>query len=214
MYRLFPGMQTALVVALVTVPALAAPPQVTTIIDGNGTTMTITQSETSGDGNRTSRRQVTVTRRSSSGKRPAAPSVDKKRPNFKVGDKVQVEWAGRTHTAEVVGIAGTGWIEVKFERDGMELTPVFPPDKVKRADKTSHAVRTGSATAAAGKLRTWSSKSGKYKVKAKFLEVDDDQVTLEKEDGETVTVAINKLSDADRKLARQLAEAAEGSPFE
>jgi hypothetical protein len=62
-------------------------------------------------------------------------------------------------------------------------------------------------------LRTWTSKGSKFTIKARFVGLSNDQVTLEKEDGETLTVALDKLSDADQKLARQLAEESEENPF-
>ena len=62
-------------------------------------------------------------------------------------------------------------------------------------------------------MRTWSSKGSKFTIKAKFVALNNDSVTLEKEDGETVTVALDKLSEPDQKLARQLAEESEDNPF-
>jgi hypothetical protein len=45
------------------------------------------------------------------------------------------------------------------------------------------------------------------------VELADGSVTLEKEGGETVTVALDKLSDEDQKVARQIAEELEDDPF-
>ena len=62
-------------------------------------------------------------------------------------------------------------------------------------------------TAADRKLRTWSSRNGKFTIKGKFVELDeDDNLTLQKENGETLVVALDKLSEGDEKLARQLAD--------
>jgi hypothetical protein len=57
------------------------------------------------------------------------------------------------------------------------------------------------------------SKGNKFTIKAKFVRLNDDQVTLEKEDGESLTVALDKLSEPDQKLARELADESESNPF-
>jgi hypothetical protein len=140
------------------------------------------------------------------------------RSKFKVGDKVIVDWGGQK-TGEVVGFTGTGWLKVKVKNEnGFEQTPVFPPADVKAAKKTAKSGDKKSLlkkkAAAGGELRTWASKSGKFSIKAKFVQLDGDQLTLEKEDGDSVTVGLDKLSEADQKTARELAESAEDNPFE
>jgi hypothetical protein len=186
--------------------ALPKPIQVSTSTDGKGTTTTTITQAQEGDG-QTSRRQMTITRGSSSGNPPSSSGAAKKGA-FQVGDKVTVDWAGATHDAEVVGIAPTGWIKVKFPSNGIVLTPTLPPDKIKPAGGSEAKKAPAGAT-----LRTWSSKGSKFQVKAKFVELSNGSVALEKEDGETVTVALEKLSEADQKLARQLSEESEDDPF-
>ena len=63
--------------------------------------------------------------------------------------------------------------------------------------------------AAAEELRTWTDKSGKFKITAKFVSVEDGTVTLEKEDGKTIEIPLEKLSAADQKLVAE----ASASPF-
>jgi WD40 repeat protein len=194
-------------------PAASAAPggstTITTIFGGDGSsTTTVTRSESSNNGS--SRRQVTMSRSSSSGKSPANPGANKKSA-FKPGDKVLVDWAGKMQKAEVTGVNKNGWVEVKFKQNGIEMTPTLPPDGIKLASKTSSGEKkAGSETTP----RTWSSQNGKFRLKAKFVRLKDDQLTLEKENGETITVALAKLSDADQKAARELAESAEENPFE
>lgn len=154
-----------------------------------------------------------------------------KAKKFAAGDKVQIRWDGQTVTAEVTGYAATGWVKLKFKSksNGIELTPTLPPDQVQplvKGDKSSKEAAKGgkdkpspSAGKSEGgeggaKLRTWSDKSGKFSVKARFVELKDDKVTLEREDGKKVTLSIDKLNDADRKVAEELAAAAEDNPFE
>ncbi len=133
---------------------------------------------------------------------------------FKRGDKVRVAWAGKIETAEVLNVDGSnGWVMVKFRRDGIELTPTLPPDKIELAVKKKLPPPAKPAPKSEAKLRIWSTKSGKFTITARFVELKDDSVTLEKENGETVTVALDKLSEADQKAARKLADELEENPF-
>jgi len=54
-------------------------------------------------------------------------------------------------------------------------------------------------TAAAGELRTWSDHSGKYKIKATLVEVQEGHVLLEREDGSKFQIELKKLSPADHQ---------------
>ena len=46
--------------------------------------------------------------------------------------------------------------------------------------------------------RTWTDASGRFQIEAEMVEVKDGQMTLKKADGSTVTLPIDKLSEADR----------------
>ncbi len=190
------------------VVAVPAPVQVSTSEDKGATTTTVTETQVSGDGRQTSRRQVTITRGSPSGNPPSSSSAGKN-GSFKLGDKVMVDWAGKTYTAEVVGFAATGWVKVKFPSNGIELTPTLPPNQLKPVG----ALEQKKAATPGATVRTWSSKGNKFTITAKFVGLSNESVTLEKEDGETVTVALDKLSEPDQKLARQLANESEDNPF-
>lgn len=84
--------------------------------------------------------------------------------------------------------------------------PRKPPDNPARRDEKT-AKQPGTM------VRTWSSLNGKYKVQARFIEMQGDAVRLQTEDGDVVRIAIDKLSEPDQKLARQLAEELEENPF-
>jgi hypothetical protein len=126
---------------------------------------------------------------------------------------VQIEVAGEKILGEVVDQSG-GRIRVKFKIDGIEASQHFPFELIKplAADETktgtgkSQPRATGGKGPAGPELRTWSDKSGKFKLTAKFLELKDGKVRLEQENGKTVGIPIEKLADADRKLAEELAE--------
>lgn len=57
---------------------------------------------------------------------------------------------------------------------------------------------TPAATAAAFKVRTWTSKDGNFETKATFVGSADGKVTLRRPDGKTLEVAIDQFSDIDR----------------
>jgi hypothetical protein len=69
------------------------------------------------------------------------------------------------------------------------------------------------AAAAGQEFRTWSDASGKHKIKAKFVECSEGNVTLEREDGSQVTIALKKLSEADQKVVAEL-QSGDESPFQ
>jgi hypothetical protein len=52
--------------------------------------------------------------------------------------------------------------------------------------------------------RLWTDKSGKFKILARLTSVGGGNVTLEKTDGATVTVPLDKLSDADQEYVQKL----------
>ena len=58
---------------------------------------------------------------------------------------------------------------------------------------------------------TWSDSSGKFKVVAKLVEVGDDYVKLEKEDGQQVTVPFARLNSSDLEFAKLQAAKPTGS---
>lgn len=63
-----------------------------------------------------------------------------------------------------------------------------------------------SGIAFSAEVRTWSDKTGKFKVQAELIEVLKDKVALKKTDGKRVEIPLDKLSDADRKFVESLEE--------
>lgn len=56
----------------------------------------------------------------------------------------------------------------------------------------------------AAELRTWSDASGKFKLKAEFVSIDDGTLTLKGEDGKEFEIPLAKLSSADKKYVESL----------
>ena len=57
----------------------------------------------------------------------------------------------------------------------------------------------GGAPAAAG-LRTWSDASGKFRIEAELVSLEDGSVTLKMKDGDLVSIELAKLSKADQEF--------------
>lgn len=70
-----------------------------------------------------------------------------------------------------------------------------------------------SASYAADGFRTWTDAKGKNKIKAKFVKLENDTVTLENEDGEEIEIELKKLSAADQKAAADAAKQSDDNPF-
>jgi len=73
--------------------------------------------------------------------------------------------------------------------------------------------RTDPAEAAASPpaLRTWTDSTGKFKVRARFVKLADGTVHFLREDGREATVPLERLSEADQMLAKELAAAAKST---
>jgi len=56
----------------------------------------------------------------------------------------------------------------------------------------------------ADELRTWTDSSGQFQIKARLLGAKDGSVRLRREDGQTLTVALEKLSEEDREFVREV----------
>jgi len=110
-----------------------------------------------------------------------------------VGDRVKFEFMGKNRKGTIVSFTGTDWPQVKFKYRGKDKIWLFPDDDVIRIGRTR-----SSKTKLATKMRIWSSRSGKSKIDAKLLSIDNEEVRLKKEDGKVITVAMSKLSDRDQ----------------
>lgn len=69
------------------------------------------------------------------------------------------------------------------------------------------------ASSAAEEYRTWTDSTGKYKIKAKFVQEEAGTVTLRQEDGEELEIELKNLSAADQKVIAELKKTATENPF-
>ncbi len=70
------------------------------------------------------------------------------------------------------------------------------------------------ATAADPSMRTWRAATGGFTVRATFLSLESDSVTLKRADGRIIHVPLEKLSDADREYAKRQAKSKSEDPFQ
>ena len=89
------------------------------------------------------------------------------------------------------------------EKDGAwDLFPVtgghiggYPKSAIAYFEPTADAL---------GATRTWTDSGGSHHASAKFDRIDGENVILAKDDGKTIRIPIEKLSETDRDLARRL----------
>lgn len=168
--------------------------------------------------------------------------AQEKKKTYAKGDMVQVKYVGEVVSGKVVSAKISGFIEVEFLWKGAKMSKTFPLTLVVDSmvpvapPATPNPPATGTPPPASGskkpvpakpatkpatpqttggtepELRTWASDTGKFTIEARFGGIEDGKVKLLKPDGSTVSVPLEKLSEADRELATQLASSAE-SPF-
>ncbi len=71
-----------------------------------------------------------------------------------------------------------------------------------------------SSLALAAEMRTWTDSSETFTIEASLIGVDGEKVKLKKADGKTLTLTLDKLSDADRSFLQDNASATPANPFE
>lgn len=78
------------------------------------------------------------------------------------------------------------------------LVPVLAAAEVMSQDEGQPAINP---------LRTWTDRSGQHRTEATFVQLRGTQVTLQLTNGQQINVALDQLSDDDRRFARQAAAA-------
>jgi len=77
-----------------------------------------------------------------------------------------------------------------------------------KADQTDREKGEKAAGAAAPAMRTWHAATGAYTVRATFVALESDNVTLKKADGRVIKVPLEKLSKVDQEYAKRQVKAA------
>jgi hypothetical protein len=142
----------------------------------------------------------------------AADGAQRRRPQtqFRPGQKVQFDNFGRICDGEVVSINSFGRVKVRYKDNGQDRTWDYSPDELWLPKKAP-----ASSTRPQAQMRTWTDSSGLYKIEARFVELADGKVTLEKGDGTKKSMPLDKLSEDDQLLVKKLAAGAPPkNPFE
>src|SRR5262245_47417709 len=124
---------------------------------------------------------------------------------YKMGENVEVFYLNSWYPGVVVSSSPRG-IVVEYSFANRPRRELFKAEAV-RAEYESGAMARG---------RNWTDTSGSFKVKAALLAINDDSVTLRKQDLSEITVQISKLSEGDRsfltKLQKSMGLAGERGP--
>ncbi len=133
----------------------------------------------------------------------ATLDVDKLKP----GDKLEVEFGGKWTPAEFVEKINDKLIRVK--RADIPFPTMQHVRRVRLAKSQTRPTKVAGddnpfATpeeklAQAAKKRTWSDASGKFKVEAILVRIEDGNVVLRREDGKEIPVPLARLGPVDRK---------------
>ncbi|MFN7768398.1 MAG: SHD1 domain-containing protein [Planctomycetaceae bacterium] len=161
---------------------------------------------------------------------------------YEIGQEVEVEYFSKWRPGKVVGLPASGRIQVEFEFDPLgdasgkaggakakegeekKMKSFFDAKQVRVAQggggekpkpaKSGGSKSAGGGAAPKGELFEWTDSTGKFKIKARFKELKDEKVTLVKDDGKSVTLALEKLDDEGKQRALKLAAAGDENPFE
>jgi hypothetical protein len=146
------------------------------------------------------------------------------RTKLQIGDKVQINQFNKWFNAEVVGLNTMGHlIHVKYYNPTFKrvLTTMVRFEDIRIEVKSGRDAKSPASTAGTGNpfepdkgFRTWQDDSGKFKIEAELAGVEGDSVRLKRRDGTTITVALSRLSEADRQFVERLQGKSGGEPSE
>jgi hypothetical protein len=113
---------------------------------------------------------------------------------YKEDDDIEVFFHSRWRPAKVVATNPRGEVVAEYEFAGGSQQRKFTPNEVRFAYESGALARS----------RMWSAASGKFKVKAALIGIEDNILLLRKPDLSEIKVAIDKLSDGDRSFLKKL----------
>lgn len=120
-----------------------------------------------------------------------------------VGDHVEFERAGQKFTGTIVAVRPGGtFVEVETQAGGQTRKLILASKNVRVIPKPS-----------IGGMRTWSDRTGKFRIEATLDSQAAFDVVLRKTDGTLIKVPLDKLSDADQEYVATL-ETSNANPFE
>lgn len=120
----------------------------------------------------------------------AVPAADQ----FKEGDEIEISYLGEWRPGKVMKTNQRGDVLAQFEFAGASQQKPF------KASDVRYAYESG----ALARAKVWSDASGKFRLKAALIEIDDDTITLRKPDKTETKVPIAKLSESDQQFLKKL----------
>lgn len=141
--------------------------------------------------------------------------------DFRLGDQVEVKRGREWSRGEIVGIREDwGRVIVRLEEDS-HLPGEMPDDIRVRfltrpyriEDVRAITDRKRTLKSNASRLRTWTDRTGKFSVEARFDGVKDDQVGLVASNGKRIEVPLERLSEDDVRYVNELLKPTE-NPFQ
>ncbi len=162
----------------------------------------------------------------------AGIAVAKDNASLKRGDRVEVKSLGQWVQGTVLGEPDSGWVEVRLDVLGMPSPASMPGVdtlsaeqrlrleeaqemmRVRRFAVDEVRVLNAAATdpAPTGSWRTWTDRSGRFSVEARFVSAGDGKVVLVNRENKRLEVPLDRLCDADVSCVKELQGASE-SPF-
>jgi hypothetical protein len=117
--------------------------------------------------------------------------------------------------AEVLETLDDGKVMVRL-RGGSRRDMSLPRSQIQLAPDEVDQPNKPASLADTPKPRTWTDSTGKHKIEATYLGVEDNKVKLHRTDGKEIAVPLDRLSKADQEFVKQLqaAAAASDNPFE
>ena len=124
-------------------------------------------------------------------------------PRYEVGDEVEVLHHHKWKPATILNMDRRGAVLAEYEFAGSFQRGGFTPSQV----------RLQCEAGAIGLVREWKDASGKFRIRAAAVEIDEGKVLLRKLDMEELDVEIAKLSSSDQRyVARLQKEGASNAP--
>jgi hypothetical protein len=124
---------------------------------------------------------------------------------LRVGDRVYVRSFGQWSAGTVTGIRTPQTVMVRIDDSPSPSSRDRPvPRRMLRlaVEPARPRATPQPSVPTVSRARTWTDASGKFKVQARFVELRGDVVVLEKDDGATVEIALDRLSPPDQQYAR------------
>ncbi|MBC8353747.1 MAG: hypothetical protein H8E66_17245 [Planctomycetes bacterium] len=117
--------------------------------------------------------------------------------------------------ADVLEALDNGTVMVRT-RGNFRQDKTLPRAQVQLAPEEVDQPKLPESLSDTSKPRTWIDSTGKHKIEATYLGVEDDKVKLHRTDGKELAVPLDRLSKADQELVKKLQAAAKASdnPFE